>query len=81
MTARLIRRKNSTPSLTQRQAIALLKAIPTGTLQGIRELAIMSAFPSPGAWSRRWWGRVCGNLESNGVEHYLHVTEKVRLCG
>src|SRR5208337_658872 len=31
--------KNATPSLTQRQAIALLEAIPTDTLQGIRDLA------------------------------------------
>ena len=36
--------KNSTPSLTQRQAIALLEAIPTDTLQGIRDLALMSVF-------------------------------------
>ena len=31
--------KNSTPSLTQRQAISLLEAIPSDTLQGIRDLA------------------------------------------
>ena len=36
--------KNSTPSLTQRQAIPLLEAIPTDTLQGIRDLALMSVF-------------------------------------
>ena len=36
--------KNSTPSLTERQAIALLEAIPTETLQGIRDLALMSVF-------------------------------------
>ena len=36
--------KNSTPSLTQRQAVALLEAIPTDTLQGIRDLALMSVF-------------------------------------
>ena len=36
--------KNSTPSLTQRQAISLLEAIPTETLQGIRDLALMSVF-------------------------------------
>src|SRR5512135_236268 len=36
--------KNSTPSLTQRQAITLLEAIPTDTLQGIRDLALMSVF-------------------------------------
>ena len=36
--------KNSTPSLTQKQAIALLEAIPSGTLQGVRDLAMMSVF-------------------------------------
>ena len=30
--------ENSTPSLTQRQAISLLEAIPIETLQGIRDL-------------------------------------------
>ena len=34
--------KNSTLSLTERQAISLLEAIPTETLQGIRDLALMS---------------------------------------
>jgi hypothetical protein len=36
--------KNATPSLTQKQAIALLEAIPSDTLQGIRDLAMMSVF-------------------------------------
>ncbi len=36
--------KNSTSSLTQKQAIALLEAIPSDTLQGIRDLAMMSIF-------------------------------------
>ena len=36
--------KNATPSLTQRQAIALLEAIPTDSVQGIRDLALMSVF-------------------------------------
>ena len=36
--------KNSTPSLTERQAISLLEAIPIETLQGIRDLALMSVF-------------------------------------
>ena len=31
--------KNSTPSLTERQAISLLEVIPIETLQGIRDLA------------------------------------------
>src|SRR6516225_2896308 len=36
--------KNSTPSLTKLQAIALLEAISSDTLQGIRDLALMSVF-------------------------------------
>src|SRR5262249_57219944 len=36
--------KNATPSPTQKQAIALLEAIPSDTLQGIRDLAMMSVF-------------------------------------
>src|SRR5438874_1341294 len=36
--------KNATPSLTQKQAIALLEAIPSDTLQGLRDLAMMSVF-------------------------------------
>src|SRR4051794_17280838 len=36
--------KNATPSLTQKQAIGLLEAMPADTLQGIRDLALMSVF-------------------------------------
>src|SRR3954454_368215 len=33
--------KNSTPSLTQKQAVALLEAVPAGTLQGARDFALL----------------------------------------
>src|SRR3954471_17198595 len=33
--------KNSTPSLTQKQAVALLEAVPTDTLQGVRDFALL----------------------------------------
>jgi hypothetical protein len=33
--------KNSTPALTEKQAVAFLEAIPTDTLQGIRDLAFI----------------------------------------
>jgi site-specific recombinase XerC len=36
--------KNPTPSLTQRQAIELLKSIPTDSGQGMRDLALISVF-------------------------------------
>jgi site-specific recombinase XerD len=68
--------KNSTPSLTQRQAVALLEAIPADTLQGIRDLALMSVFFITGCRVSAVVGACVGHLETDGVEHYLHVTEK-----
>ncbi len=68
--------KNSTPSLTQRQAVALLEAIPTGTLQGLRDLAMMSVFFLTGCRVSAVTHACVGHLEHDGVEHYLHVTEK-----
>ena len=63
--------KNSTPSLTQKQAIALLEAIPSDTSQGIRDLALMSVFFLTGCRV----SACVGHLETDGVEHYLNVTE------
>src|SRR5437763_3122290 len=68
--------KNSTPSLTQRQAISLLEAIPSDTLQGIRDLALMSVFFLTGCRVSAVTGACVGHLETDGVEHFLHVTEK-----
>jgi site-specific recombinase XerD len=68
--------KNSTPSLTQKQAIALLEAIPSDTLQGIRDLAMMSVFFLTGCRVSAVTGACVGHLETDGVEYYLHVTEK-----
>ena len=68
--------KNSTPSLTQRQAVALLEAIPADTLQGIRDLAMMSVFFLTGCRVSAVTNACVGHLETDGVDHYLHVTEK-----
>ena len=68
--------KNSTPSLTQKQAIAMLEAIPSDTLQGIRDLALMSVFFLTGCRVSAVTGACVGHLETDGVEHFLHVTEK-----
>jgi integrase/recombinase XerD len=68
--------KNSTPSLTQRQAVALLEAIPTDSLQGIRDLALMSVFFLTGCRVSAVTGACVGHLETDGVDHYLNVTEK-----
>ena len=73
--------KNATPSLTQRQAIALLEAIPTDTLQGIRDLAMMSVFFLTGCRVSAVTDACVGHLETDGVEHYLHVTEKRTASG
>jgi integrase/recombinase XerD len=68
--------KNATPSLTQKQAIALLEAIPTDSLQGIRDLALMSVFFLTGCRVSAVTGACVGHLETDGVDHYLNVTEK-----
>ena len=68
--------KNSTPSLTQRQAISMLEAIPTDTLQGMRDLALMSVFFLTGCRVSAVVAACVGHLETDGVEHYLNVTEK-----
>ena len=68
--------KNATPSLTQKQAVALLEAIPTDTLQGIRDLAMMSVFFLTGCRVSAVTGACVGHLETDGIDHYLHVTEK-----
>jgi len=68
--------KNATPSLTQRQAIALLEAIPIDNLQGMRHQALMSGFFLTGCRVSAVTGACIGHLESDGVEHYLNGTEK-----
>jgi hypothetical protein len=48
-----------------------LEAIPADTLQGLRDLALMSVFFLTGC---RVWaviGACVGHLETDGVEHYV----------
>jgi site-specific recombinase XerD len=68
--------KNSTPDLTQKQAIALLEAIPTDTLQGLRDFALISVYFITGCRASAIINTCVGHLETDGVEHYLNVTEK-----
>lgn len=68
--------ENSTPALTSQQAVALLEAIPRGTLQGIRDLAMLHTFFITGCRVSAITRACAGHLEYDGVEHYLHVTEK-----
>jgi site-specific recombinase XerD len=69
-------KKNSTPALTSKQAVALLEAVPTDTLQGLRDLAMVSVFFITGCRVSAVVGACVGHLETDGVEHYLNVTEK-----
>lgn len=69
-------KKNSTPALTQMQAIQLLQAIPTDSLLGLRDFAIMQTFFSTGCRVSAIVGARVGDIEFDGVEYYLHVTEK-----
>ncbi len=68
--------KNATPSLTQKQVVALLEAIPPDTVQGLRALAMMGAFFLTGCRVSAVTGACVGHLETDGVEHYVHVTAK-----
>src|SRR4029434_5375481 len=63
-------------SLTPRQAVALLEALPTDTMQGARHFALLSMFFISGCRLSAVLGARVGDLETYGVEHYLHVTEK-----
>ena len=69
-------KKNTTPALTQKQAIALLESIPTKSLQGIRDLAMLQTFFITGCRVSALLKARVGDLEFDGVEHYLHVIEK-----
>jgi hypothetical protein len=54
----------------------MLEAIPADTLQGIRDLALMSTFLLIGCRAAAVTGSYVGHLETDGVDHFLHVTEK-----
>src|SRR5262249_3479206 len=51
-------------------------AIRTDTLQGVRDVALMSVFLLTGCRVSAVVGARVGHLEHDGVEHYLRVTEK-----
>ena len=69
-------KKNSTPALTQRQAISLLEAVPTDTLAGVRDIALLQTFFITGCRVSAITGTCVGSIEHDGVEYYLHVNEK-----
>ena len=69
-------RKNSTPALTQQQAIALLGVIDTDSLQGRRDFALLHTFFITGCRVTAIVRARVGDLEFDGTEDYLHVVEK-----
>ena len=46
------------------------------SIQGVRDLAMMSVFFLTGCRVSAATGACVGHLETDGVEHFLHVTEK-----
>ncbi len=68
--------KNTTPALTNRQAILLLESISTETLGGLRDLALLQTFFITGCRVSAIVAACVGHLEFDGVEYYLQVTEK-----
>ena len=56
--------------------MSLLEAISTDSLQGIRDLALISVFFVTGCRVSAVVAACVGHLETDGVEHYLNVTEK-----
>jgi site-specific recombinase XerD len=60
--------KNPTPSLTQKQGVALLEASATVTQQGIRDLAMMSVFFLTGCRVSAVIGACFGHLETDGID-------------
>ena len=68
--------KNTTPALTAKQASALLEVIPTDTLKGVRDFALISTFFITGCRVSALIRACVGHLEYDGVEHYLQVTER-----
>ena len=69
-------KKNTTPALTPKQATELLAAIPIDTLGGLRNLAMLHTFFITGCRVSAIVRARVGDLEFDGVEHYLHVIEK-----
>lgn len=68
--------KNTTPALTEKQANDLLRAIPTDTLRGVRDLAMLLTLFLTGCRVSAICRGCVGHLEFDGEEHYLHVREK-----
>jgi site-specific recombinase XerD len=67
---------NSTPALTEKQAIRLLHSPDTTTLQGLRDKALLHTFFITACRVTALTRACVGHLEFDGTEWFLNVTEK-----
>jgi len=68
--------KNTTPALTEKQAVSLLHAPDTSTLQGLRDRALLHTFFISACRVSALTRACVGHLEFDGTEWFLNVTEK-----
>ena len=68
--------KNTTPALTEAQAIRILHEPDTSTLVGLRDRAMLHTFFMTACRVTALVNACVGHLEFDGTDHYLNVTEK-----
>ena len=68
--------KNTTPALTEKQAVALLHAPDISTLQGLRDKALLHTLFITACRVSAITRAKFGHLEFDGTEWFLNVTEK-----
>lgn len=68
--------KNTTPALTEKQAVILLHAPDTATLRGLRDRALLHTLFITACRVSAMTNAKVGHLEFDGTEWFLNVTEK-----
>lgn len=68
--------KNTTPALTEQQAVRLLHAPDTGTLRGLRDRALLHTLFITACRVSAMTNAKVGHLEFDGTEWFLNATEK-----
>jgi len=68
--------KNTTPALTEQQAVRLLHAPDTATLRGLRDRALLHTLFITACRVSAMTKAKVGHLEFDGTEWFLNVTEK-----
>jgi integrase len=61
---------------TRKSLVRAWAEIPVDTLQGIRNLALMSVFFLTGCRVSAVTGACVGHVETDGIDQYLHRTEE-----